>query len=504
MENKVDQFRRANFFTGLLATPQFWNDIQDYHFTKEKFYNRLFLGAGIVPGIMDELRVSPVAKKGGSISLHIGAGFAIDKLGRGLYLYEPVIKTIDYKNYKLPVTIYIVLMYNEILDEYYQNEENPDFQGYKKKIESSKIDILSNEPTENAFELARVYLQEDENGEIKRIAEPADYANPAANEIDTRFVLWAKKAREGLSPFLKKYFADVLEETYNYAINAYTVVNLPGLRELQTLSLTSKMLVQCGDLAFEDSINILNPIFNVNNSIVQELIEFEKEQKKQMFTNKDSFKEYREKIYNQGELLKYFDNKHETIDKILKLQKSIIETLRNIFMTKKLTLPDIELISYDLPVDLVVDDERYRLVDFLDFNDKDAETNHDFNKSEANNFQTLNQSFSYPDGVVVPDITKVFVGGSISFKISNLIIGRKVLLVRRTDIFHGNYKVDVTVGGEKASPFVIDGSDTKCRWRNLPLKLPGKFVKDGSLVISFGREENARDNFGKIWVYQQI
>jgi hypothetical protein len=504
MDNKLDQFKRANFFTGLMATPQFWNDIEDYHFNKEKFYNSLFLGAGIVPGILDELRVAPVSKKGGAISLHIAPGFAIDRQGRGLFLYEPVIKLIDYKNFKLPVTIYIVIMYNETLDEYYQNEQNPDFQGYKKKIEGSKVEIMSKTPPENCLELARIYLEEDENGEIRRISEPEDYSNPKSNEIDTRFVLWARKAREGLPPFLKKYFADTLDETYNYAIQAYNVVNLPGLRELQTLSLTSKMLVQCGDLAFEDSINILNPIYNVNNNIAQELIDYEKGQKKQIFTNKDSFKEYREKIYAMGELVKYFDNKYESIDKILKHQKAVIENLRNIFMTKKITLPDIEIISYELPMDLVVDDERYRLVDFLDFNDSKTEENHAFNKEEANNLQSLNQSFSYPDGVTVPDITKVFVGGSVSFKISNLIIGRKVLLIRRTDIFHGNYKVDVSVNGEKVNPFVIDGSDTKNRWRNVTLKIPGKYIKEGSVLIGFTREANARDNFGRISVYQQI
>ncbi|MBN2444854.1 MAG: hypothetical protein JXJ04_26100, partial [Spirochaetales bacterium] len=445
MNKEIEQFKRANFFTGLMATPQFWNDIQEYHLDKEKFYNLLFLGFGIVPGIKDELRVSPIAKKGGSLSLYIAPGFAIDKQGRGIFLYEPVIKMVDYKKYKLPVTLYVALMYHEILDEYYQNEENTDYQGYKKKIETSKVELIADNLPDNCLELARIYLEEDENGEIKRISEPVDFANPKANEIDTRFVFWAKRARTGLSPFLKQYFIGVLEETYNYAFSAYNILNLPSLRELQALSLSSKMIVQCGELAHEDIIHILEPIWNVNNGIAQDLIEYEKGQKKQTFTAKESFKEYRDKLFQMGETIKYFDNKYETIDTIFKQQKAVIETLRNIFMTKKIVLADIELMSTELPADMVINDIRYRLVDFIDFNDKQAEKSHTFSKESANNFSTGNKSATYPDGVKVPDIINIYFGGNITFTLNNLIPARKAILIRRTDIFHGNYSVDVTI-----------------------------------------------------------
>jgi hypothetical protein len=49
---EIKPFRRANFFNGLSASPQFWNEIQDYHFEKEQFYNRYYHGPGIIPGFM--------------------------------------------------------------------------------------------------------------------------------------------------------------------------------------------------------------------------------------------------------------------------------------------------------------------------------------------------------------------------------------------------------------------------------------------------------------------
>ena len=87
---------------------------------------------------------------------------------------------------------------------------------------------------------------------------------------------------------------------------------------------------------------------------------------------------------------------------------------------------------------------------------------------------------------------------------NNLIAARKALLIRRTDIFHGNYNVDIMINGEKTKPLVIDGDDTKNNWRNKALNIPGKFIKDNSINVTFSTEMGTRDCFGKIWMYQQI
>ena len=55
--DELINFKRANFFPGLQVGPNYWNRIEDYHFEKEKLYNRLFHGFGIVPNFMDSLHV---------------------------------------------------------------------------------------------------------------------------------------------------------------------------------------------------------------------------------------------------------------------------------------------------------------------------------------------------------------------------------------------------------------------------------------------------------------
>ena len=108
-------------------------------------------------------------------------------------------------------------------------------------------------------ELARIYLEEDQSGDIKEIKEAESFADPGHNEIDTRFVVWTTSVKRGISPYLKKYLTDILDEARNTATMANESIGLPGLRELQTVALTAKMLVQVGNIAYDEIINILYP-----------------------------------------------------------------------------------------------------------------------------------------------------------------------------------------------------------------------------------------------------
>lgn len=504
MLEKSYRFKRGNFFTGLMATPNFWNDITDYNLNKEQLYNRLFHGIGIVPGAMDELKVSSI-KKGGNLTIVVGPGIALDETGRSLFLYDPQAKVIDYKKYTLPTTIYVTIQYNEVLDEYYQSKENPEYQGYQKKIETALIDISTKKPdNKNKLELARVYLEEDENGEIKEILEPEDITNPQKNEIDTRFVNWLAVVKKGLSPYLKKYLTDVLRDIQKTSSIANDAVSLSGLRDLQTIALTAKMLVECGDVAYDDTINILYPIYDISNHIIQEMLDYDRNHEKRVFSVKESFNDYRTRVHEMGDLIKYFDNTLENIDKVLRCLKAMLDAIKDIIVFKRITFEDIALISYDLPRILVIEDERYTLVEYLDFNDFNTEKAHDFITDNAKDYTSNKQAFLYPDGIEVKDSVKRYVGGKISFTIRNLVKKRDLLMIRRTDIFHGNYKVNIELNGESVKELVIDGFDSKNRWRNLSVLFEEALIKDSSVTISFEMGQNGRDNFGKIWFYQKL
>jgi hypothetical protein len=96
-----------------------------------------------------------------------------------LFLYEPQALTLDCKKYKLPSTVFVVIKYNEVLEDYFQNQDNTDFQGYKKKTESAKVEITQQfDPTENVIELVRIHLKEDSKGDIKEIRQAESFSDP--------------------------------------------------------------------------------------------------------------------------------------------------------------------------------------------------------------------------------------------------------------------------------------------------------------------------------------
>ncbi|MBN2627504.1 MAG: hypothetical protein JXA95_12625, partial [Spirochaetales bacterium] len=127
---ELGRFKRANFFNGLMASPRFWNDIQDYHFSKESFYNSLFHGSGVIPGVLENFQVQRLKGSGGVAAIIVHPGAAIDSQGRPIFLYEPQALTLDVRKYKLPATVYITVRFHEVMEDFFQNDENPDYQGY--------------------------------------------------------------------------------------------------------------------------------------------------------------------------------------------------------------------------------------------------------------------------------------------------------------------------------------------------------------------------------------
>lgn len=503
MESVVP-FRRANFFPGLLATPKFWNEIQQYHVAKEQFYNAVFQGAGVVPGVMDSLKVQSLAKGGGT-TLVVSPGCALDGKGRPLFVYEPQALVLDYKRFKLPCTVYLVASYDEVFEEFFQNPEIPDYQGYMKKLEKAKLDVVSLvQDPQNQIELARIALCEDENGEVGEILNGNDYAAPGTNTLDFRYVQWVSPAKKGISPYLKAFFVELLEASRNTAMAAYDTFPLLGLREMQSVALTAKMLVQCGDVHFNDLIHILFPLFDVDSQILQQMLEYERENEKRLFSVKESFDDVRQAVFQMGDLIKYFDHKYEQLDAILKSHRAVLEGLKKLIVTRQVTMDAIMLISYELPRVLLLGDDRFTLVDYLDLAQKEGIDFHGLSFLDCQDVATANQSGSYPDGVMVRDTIKRYVGGVVRFQAKNIIKKRKLLLVRRTDVYKGDYTVEVTINGQHSRTLNIDYSDTRDRWRNLIVLFEEDEITDNSVQIEFKIGEKGRDNFGKMWMYQCV
>lgn len=500
----LEPFKRANFFPGLQVGPVYWNSIEDYRFGKETLYNSLFHGFGIVPDFLDSLQVQAEKTRGGLITLLVSRGMAIDGLGRSIFLYEPQVLVLDPKKYRLPLTVYVTIRYEERLEDFYQNKENSDLQGYQRRLETAKLDILPEirEP-DITLELARIRLSE-ENGGIEEIHNNQDFCDPGCNTLDYRFLPWASRMKKGVSIYLQRFLIDIFEYTRTVTSAAHEVIPIQSLRNLQTVSMTSKMIVQCAGVYFDDVIHLVSPLFDLDHQILFEVAEWERnhEDDGRLYTAKNTYESARAAMYLLGEKLKSYSDRYEELDEILKAHKAVMDGVRQTIVNKEVSSDDIKYISYAMPHILLYGEERYTLVDTLSFASRESIESHQCEFPDARHPSTSNEAFFYPDGTLVHDTVKRWVGGSLQFRLRNIIRGRKTLIIRRTDMHQGNYSVEVELDGAHPRNLIVDGVDTKNRWRNLFVLYDEGEISDNSALVRFKIGEKGRDNSGTVWVYQ--
>jgi 6-pyruvoyl-tetrahydropterin synthase len=247
-------------------------------------------------------------------------------------------------------------------------------------------------------------------------------------------------------------------------------------------------------------------LFDHDHQVLFEISEYEREHedKGRIYTSKNAYEIARTAMYELGDHLKSYNNSYEEIDVILKSHRAVMENLKQILIANEISDDDIKYISYTMPHVLLFGEDRYTLVDSISFGSKDSVESHQVEMLDCAHPSTSNESFYYPDGVLVHDTVKRWIGGCLQFHLRNIIKGRKTLIIRRTDIFQGNYSVDVTIEGVDAKEMVIDGADTKQRWRNLFVIYDEGEIKDNTGIVKFSIGETGRDNSGSIWIYQML
>jgi hypothetical protein len=524
MDDQLDQFKRANFFPGLQVGPAYWNGIEDYHVRKEWLYNKLFHGAGVVPGFMGSLQAQVEKTKAGLITLLIDPGIAVDGLGRPLFLYKPATLVLDLKKFKLPCTVYVIIKYEERLEDYYQNRDNAELQGYQKRLETVTLDIVP-EIRDPAYEieLARIRLEEDEGGGIREIKDISRYTDPGKNILDYRFVPWVNQAKIGISPQLHKLLEDIGEYTRKVASSGFEVLPLPSLQNLYNYAIAAAMQVRCNPLAFEDVIHLTAPFFDLDYQALFGIAEYERNnvERKFLYTTKDTYKAAWRAIHNLGDRIESYhkarkpedwakNNRYrgngEEIEGILREHRTVMENLWQTLApaVKRISFADIKNISMELPHILYIGEDRYTQVDTIDLASQISMDSHNFMLVDTSHTTTSHEVFTYPDSQPVHDTVKRWVEGGMRFHLQNIIRGKKTLIIRRTDMYHGNYQVDVLVEGAKPRVLEVNEVDVAYRWRNLLVSFDEGELTGNADVITFNIRDKGRDNSGTIWIYQML
>jgi hypothetical protein len=322
--------------------------------------------------------------------------------------------------------------------------------------------------------------------------------------LDYRFVPWTSRIKKGVSPYLLKFLTELLDYTRTVAASGHEALAVPALRNLQTAAMTAKMIVQCAGIFFDDVIHLLAPFFDLDHQILFEIAEYERQRPDagRLYTAKNSYEISRTAMYEFGDRLKSYTGSYEELDFILKAHRAVMQSLRQTLIAKEISGDDIKYISYVMPHILLFGEDRYTLVDTLNFASSESEESHQVEFVEAAHPSVSKEAFFYPDGTLVHDTVKRWIGGALRFRLRNIIKGRRMLLIRRTDIHQGNYSVEVRLDDSGPRILNVDGVDTRHRWRNLFIAFDEGEVRENSCLVSFSIGEKGRDNSGTIWVYQ--
>ena len=101
-DNDRRGFRRNRYFTGRLLTAKDFQDEQDYHISKRRYFNRCMYGSTIVCGLEVEL--------GRQHQVRVQKGLCLDCCGREIFLPNDEIISVPKKD----GIYFLVLLYKEI------------------------------------------------------------------------------------------------------------------------------------------------------------------------------------------------------------------------------------------------------------------------------------------------------------------------------------------------------------------------------------------------------
>jgi hypothetical protein len=185
--------------------------------------------------------------------------------------------------------------------------------------------------------------------------------------------------------------------------------------------------------------------------------------------------------------------------------RSEIEGELEEFKGERLSMDEIKIWSKEFPEELMVDEVRYKLVDWIDILNDQSEKDHEFKLGGVKEELRQKQNFFFPDGTRMSDRGRLHWEGFAQFKIKNLKPELDILMIRRIDYAYGGLKTDIEVDGEKVGVWEISGNDRKYRWRNMPYIINGKFITKEEVVVKQTAISAERDvNMFGYWFYQAI
>lgn len=500
-------YKRINFFKGMMTTEKDWNEAEAYHIEKRRLHNHLLHSPGVVQGHAGELRA--VARARGDLSVEIQPGYAIDGQGRDLVLFDTAIRAINPDEYRLPQTVFVVLRYYEEFTDFATYKENIEYKGHRRVLESCKVEISQTEPDPNReIELARIYLEKG----ATRIRDARDPNEPGPNELDLRYVPWAGRAGSALAPAQRLRLLGLISQMRQCG-QEYAKRGVMAGHDLMQSASTALMLMATNLIDLSNVFDVAAQLVAAQGDIVWDV-----DANHPAISSKKEFADYRRHVEILRGLLAERKFGKEGFVNLLAYEGKALETgLQAVAgerakpkVEAKAQAKSVALADWD-PVKVVssvaatveVAGQTWTQVDEIIMQNKESESKHNFAIKEATDSYGGRQKLKYPDGTIVEATGRSFVGGYAEFKLTGLVPGKPVVLLRRMDYVYGDYEIDVVVNGKSAGVVHCQGVDRVHRWRNWPAMIAAEHVSDSSVMVRLVTLTAGRDvNIFHLWAYQ--
>ena len=508
MSETQQGFKRINFFKGFLTTEKDWNDAERYHIDKRRLHNRMMHSPGIVYGYAGDLRVTARAR--GDLSVEVQPGYAIDGMGNDLMIQDATIRNINLEEFRLPQTVYIVLRYYEELTDFIAYKENLEYKGHRRVLEGCRVEISQTEPDiVREIELGRIYLEKG----VNRVRDARDANDPKANEIDMRYTPRGGMCGSLLPPALRLRLENLLNTVRRGAVE-YTRRGVISAHDVLQACNAALMMLYGNQLDLRNVFDVWKLIVDTEGELALDV-----DVHHPTIAQKKEFSEYRRQVEVLRGLLG--EGKHN-IDAYMNLmayqakcaeiamsavagEKALIEAPDKKEAPKLANINDWEAVKV-MPApkpSMELEGITWVLVDEIEILNKESEDKHIFQIKEAKDSYRSRQKLKYPDGTTVEDTGRAHVDGYSEFKLQNITPGRPVVILRRMDYVYGDYELEMSINGKKASIVSCVGTDRVHRWRNWPAMIPAETVTEATMLVRQQSITAGRDiNMFHIWVYQ--
>jgi hypothetical protein len=508
MGNGTGYYKRINFFRGFLTTEEDWNDAERYHVEKNRLHRRMFHAPGVVSHFGGGLRVT--ARKRDELAVEIASGYAIDARGNDIWVPEPVYKILNPKDFKLPQTIFLTIQYAEELADFVAYKENPEFRGHRRVEEKYRVQFTNVEPDpEREIELARIEVSEN----VRNINDARDPMAPGANELDLRFVPFAGVVGPFVDPPTLLRIGRMIrlgQATYTFL---HHDLGIKRAADVLHVFHTLELFLLIRQLDRRNLIQVNEMVLRLQQELIKDLDAHHAEQ-----ASSREFLTFKNQIRFLDQLRLEKKPEVEMVDHIIGYQVKACEALQGLMAYRVEPEAQSEALdpeklweavksrSAPFEKELILEGNRFNLVDYINVLDHGSEQGHEFEVAEYRDMFRSRQKFRYPDtleGTLVEDDGVAFQGGYVQFKIRNAKAMRPLILVARIDYTYGDWKADVLVNNRRVREWSVVGRDRKYRWRNWPILLPADAVDQDDVHVRLVFKDAKRDiNVFHVWAYQ--